>query len=119
MKVNVNHPSFISFLESVTDNILSSVSVNNYFTLPHDKKMGVLYIVFKMMKNSVKLRTKLTDLELKTFITVLWKKNEEAENYEFAAILKDISNNFDAVNEFTKTPPKKTRTIKTDKSNNE
>lgn len=118
MKVNVNHPSFISFLESVTDNILSTVSINNYFTLPHDKKMGVLYIVFKMMKTSVKSRTRLTDMELKTFITVLWKKNEEAENYEFAAILKDISNNFDSVNEFTKIPPKKTKIIKTDKNDN-
>lgn len=119
MKVNVNHPSFISFLESVTDNILSSVSINNYFNLPQDKKMGVLYVVFKMMKSSVKSRTRLTDMELKTFITVLWKKNEESENYEFAAILKDISNNFDAVNEFTKTPPIKKKTIKTDKTNNE
>jgi hypothetical protein len=118
MKVNVNHPSFISFLESVTDNILSSVSINNYFSLPQDKKMGVLYVVFKMMKSSVKSRTRLTDMELRAFITVLWKKNEESENYEFAAILKDISNNFDSINESTKIPPKKTRTIKTDKTDN-
>ena len=36
---------------------------------------------------------------MRSFVTVLWKKNEEVENYEFAAILNDISQNFDAVNE--------------------
>ena len=64
------------------------------------------------------MRAKLTDMELRTFVSVLWKKNEESENYEFAAILNDISTNFDAVNEFTKTPKRTARTIKTDKTNN-
>ena len=121
MKVNVNHPSFISFLENVTENILSSVSVDNYFSLSQESKMGLWYIVFKMMKNSINMRAKLTDMELRTFVSVLWKKNEESENYEFAAILNDIATNFDAVNEFTKTPKKTTRTIKVekiDKTNN-
>ena len=119
MNVNVNHPSFIAFLESVTTNILSHISVENYFKLTNDKKLGLQYMVFKLMKNAVKVRGKLTDLELRSFVTVLWKKNEESENYEFAAILKDILDNFDTVNEFTKTPKRTTRTIKTDKTNNE
>ena len=119
MKVNVNHPSFIAFLESVTENIIANISIENYFSLPHEKKMSVLYVVFKTMKNSIKNRTKLTDLELKTFMTVLLKKNEESENYEIAAILRDISNNFDAVNELTKTTPRRSKTIKTDKTSNE
>lgn len=118
MKVNVNHPSFISFLETVSTNILSNVNIENYFGLPQEKKMSVLYMVFKLLKNSVKMRAKLTDLELKSFITVLCRKHEETENYEFAAVLRDISNNFDAINEFVKPPKKTTRTIKTDKSNN-
>lgn len=118
MKVNVNHPSFISFLETVSTNILSSVSIENYFSLPQDKKMSVLYVVFKLLKNSVKTRAKLTDMELKSFITVLWKKHEDVENYEFAAVLRDISNNFDAINDFIKPPKKTIRTIKTDKNNN-
>jgi len=118
MKVNVNHPSFISFLENVTENVLSSVSVDNYFSLSQESKMGLWYIVFKMMKNSINMRAKLTDMELRTFVSVLWKKNEESENYEFAAILNDIATNFDAVNEFTKTPKRTARTIKTDKTNN-
>ena len=118
MKVNVNHPSFISFLENVTENVLSSVSVDNYFSLSQESKMGLWYIVFKMMKNSINMRAKLTDIELRTFVSVLWKKNEESETYEFAAILNDIATNFDAVNEFTKTPKRTARTIKTDKTNN-
>jgi len=58
---------------------------------------------------------------MRSFVTVLWKMNVEVENYEFAAILNDIAQNFDAVNEFTKTIKKTTRTIKvdkTDKTNN-
>lgn len=119
MKVNINHPSFISFLEGVSNTILSSVSVDNYFNLSQEKKMSVLYAVFRLMKKSLSVRTKLTDVEMIAFITVLWKKNEESENYEFAAILHDIANNYDAVNEFTKTLKKQSRTIKIETNKNE
>ena len=118
MNVNVNHPSFIAFLESVTSTILSNVTVENYFKLTNDKKLGVQYMVLKLMKNAVKVRGKLSDLELRSFVTVLWKKNEESENYEFAAILSDISGNFEQVNEMSTTPKRKPRTIKIDKTNN-
>jgi hypothetical protein len=118
MKVNVNHPSFIQFLDNVTNNILENVSISNYFNLPQESKMGVLYMVFKLMKSAIKMRVQVTDSEMKIFIVVLWKKNEEMENYEFAAILKDISNNYDAVNEFTKTTKRQSRVIKTDKTKN-
>jgi hypothetical protein len=118
MNVNVNHPSFISFLDNVTLSILSNVTVENYFKLTSDKKLGVQYMVFKLMKNAVKVRAKLTDMELRSFVSVLWKKNEESENYEFASILNDIAQNFDAVNEVTSKPIKRaTRTIKIDKKN--
>lgn len=118
MKVNVNHPTFLAFLENVTNTILSNVNVENYFKLSQDKKMSVLYMVFKLMKKSVENGPRLTDIEMRSFVTVLWKRNEEIENYEFAAVLNDISNNFDSINEFTKTP-KRTRTIKVDKKKNE
>ena len=114
MKLNINHPSFIAFLDNVTTSIVSNVNVDNYFKLSQDKKMNVLYMVFKLMKKSVAMGPKLTDNEMKSFIAVLWKKNEEIENYEFAAILNDIANNYESINEFTKTP-KRTRTIKVDK----
>ena len=102
MKVNVNHPNFISFLDNITSNIVSHIKLDNYFGISSDKKLGVQYMVYKLMKNSVGLKTKLTDLEMKSFLAVLWKKNEESENYELAAILKDILNNFDSVEELTK-----------------
>jgi len=70
------------------------------------------------MKNAVKVRAKLTDNELRSFVSVLWKRNEESENYEFASILNDIAQNFDSVNEVTSKPIKRaTRTIKIDKNN--
>lgn len=119
MRVNVNHPSFISFLDSVTKNILSNINIENYFSLTSEKKLRLHYMVFRLLKNSVKTRAKLTDMELKSFLIVLCKKNEESENYEFAAILKDISNNFDAINDFT-TPSKRkiTKTVQKDKTTN-
>ena len=113
MKVNMNHQSFVTFLENVTETIVSSVNVENYFSLPQDKKMNVLYVVFKLMKNSLKVRTKFTDDDLKDFVDVLMKSNAYSENYEFAAILKDISNNFDSINEVTKPVKRQSRTIKT------
>ena len=72
-------------------------------------------MVFKLMKNAVKMRAKLSDNELRSFVSILWKKNEEMENYEFASILNDISQNFDTVNEVTKPVKRGSRTIKTDK----
>jgi hypothetical protein len=113
MKVNINQQSFVAFLENVTETIVSSVNVENYFSLPQDKKMNVLYVVFKLMKNSLKVRTKFSDDDLKDFVNVLMKSNVNSENYEFAAILKDISNNFDSINEVTKPAKRQTRTIKT------
>ena len=115
MNVNINHPSFISFLDNVTTSILSNVTVENYFKLTPDKKLGVQYMVFKLMKNAVKVRAKLSDNELRSFVSVLWKKNEESENYEFAAILNDIAANFDKVNEVTKPVKRAPRTVKNDK----
>jgi hypothetical protein len=118
MRVNVNHPSFVQFLDGVTTSILGNISTENYFKLSQEKKMTVLYTVFKLMRKSLKVRAELTDLEMKTFVTVLWKKNEECENYEFAAILNDINNNFDAVNDFTKTIKRQSRTPRTEAKKN-
>ncbi len=118
MRVNVNHPSFISFLDNVTNAILSNITVESYFQLTKEKKLAVQFAVLKIMKNSVKVRAKLTDLELRSFVIVLWKKNEESENYEFASILNDISVNFDTINDVTNAPKRTTRKIKSEKTNN-
>jgi hypothetical protein len=118
MRVNVNHPSFITFLDNVTTTILSNITVENYFQLSSDKKLGVQYAVLKLMKTAIKVRVKLTDLELRSFVVVLCKKNEESENYEFSSILNDISTNFETINEAVK-PIKRVRTIKTERPENE
>jgi hypothetical protein len=101
MKVNVNHPSFISFLESITNNILSVIKIDDYFALNTEKKLAVSFTVLNLLKNSAKVKANFSDTELKTFVSVLCKKNEEIENYEFAAVLNDVIKNFDAVNEIT------------------
>jgi len=104
MKVNVNHPSFISFLENISENILSAIKIEEYFNLTPAKKLTVSYTVLNLLKNSAKVKANLSDEELKSFISVLCKKNEEVENYEFAAVLNDVVKNYDVI---SKTPPNK------------
>jgi hypothetical protein len=112
MNININHPTFIAFLEQVTNKILTSISIDNYFKLSQEKKLRVQFMVFKLMKNSTKVRGKFNDSELKSFVMILCKKNEEYENYEFSAILNDIHNNFDKINELTTVKRKTTKQIK-------
>ena len=117
MKINVNHPSFTSFVDEVTKTILSSISIENYFTLSNDSKLGVQYIAYKFINNAITTRVSVTDDELKNFINILWVKNIENEMYEFAAVLKDILNNFERINREVKQPLKKStkKTIKINK----
>jgi hypothetical protein len=120
MRTNVNNPSFVSFLEGVSNNILSAIKLENYFKLTNEKKMSLLYVVSNMIRNAAKVKSNLTDDELKSFIVVLWKRNEVNENYEFAAVLNDIIKNFDLINELaaTKATKKVTKANKTDKTTN-
>lgn len=114
MKVNVTHPSFISFLESVSNNILTAIKIDDYFTLTQEKKLSISFTVLNLIKNSAKVRANLSESGLKGFITVICKKYEENENYEIAAILRDVINNFDKISEMsnsTKKPPTKTKNI--------
>jgi len=114
MDINTNHPSFIVFLDNVSNTILAHVTTTGYFGLSADKKLGMQYIVFKLMKTSLRIKGRLTDEELKSFTVILCKKNEESENYELAAILNDIIKNFDAVNEKTNTVKPHIKLSKTD-----
>ncbi len=116
MKVNVNHPSFISFLESVSNNILSAIKIDDYFTLSSEKKIAVSFTVLNLLKNSAKIKANLSMSELKDFITILCKKNEEIENYEFAAVLNDIIKNFDTIEELSNSSKKTKQSKKTDVS---
>jgi len=109
MKVNVNHPSFISFLENITTNILSAIKIDDYFTLNQEKKLSVSFTVLNLLKNSAKVKADLSDSELKSFITFLRNKNEENENYEFAAVLNDVIKNYDATTTLKETAKKQAK----------
>ena len=71
--------------------------------------MTVSYTVLNILKNSAKVKANLSDSELKSFITVLCKKNEDVENYEFAAVLNDVVKNYSTIIKMDppKKPPKK------------
>jgi hypothetical protein len=115
MRININHPSFINSFNNINTMVMAHAPVGDYFNLPSDKKMGVLYSVFTVLKSGVNLRIKLSDEELKNFVDIMWKKNEEMENYEFAAALKDISTNYKSICESTKPKRKNSKIVKLDK----
>ena len=116
MEVNINHPNFIAFLDNVTNTINSHVTTNGYFSLPFDKKLGLQYIVFKLLKTSLRIKGKITDEEMQSFIVVLCKKNEESENYELSAILTDIIKNYSSISEKTAPQKQSTKTTKQDET---
>lgn len=97
MAINVNHPSFISFLENVTSIIISEIDINSYFSITPEKKAKIQKAVLLLLKKSLKTRALVTDVEIKAFVIVLQKKSEESENYEVSAILKDIIINYDSI----------------------
>jgi hypothetical protein len=107
--INVNNPSVIKFISDITNTIVSNIAVDHYFSLSKDKKMNVLYAVFKIIKTTSETRVRLDDLQFRAFLSALWKRNEESENYEIAAILFDIINNYEAIKEFIKPPVKRRR----------
>lgn len=118
MEINVNHPSVIKFLSDITQNIVSNVSVESYFELSEEKKFGVSYAVLKLIKATSENRVKLGELEFRALLSALWKKNEENENYEVAAILNHINKNYDSLKEMTAPKKRTRREPKTDKINN-
>lgn len=112
MKFNIKHPSFISFMEMVTSNVCSSITLSNYFGLSSEKKLGIQYMVFKIIKKSLKIESTITEEDVKLFIKILNKMCVEKELYEFAEVLKDIESNFDSINEVTKTNKNANKQIK-------
>jgi len=119
MRLNLNHPSFINFIDNINVSVINNVNFNNYFNNSAENKTSIQHIAFKLIKSSVKLRAKISDDELKSFISILWKRNEELENYEFTQILLDITKNFDSINETIKPQKRQPKVIKTDKKINE
>jgi len=112
MKVNTTHPSFISFLEDTSTKILTAIKIEDYFGLIPEKKLNVSFTVLNLIKTNARIRANLSDNDLKNFITVLRKKYEEIENYEFAAVLNDVEDNFDRLTELSNSTKKPVRQVK-------
>jgi hypothetical protein len=119
MDTNINHPSVSQFLTEITQNIVANISVEKYFELSEEKKIGISYFVLKLIKSSVEKKTKLNDMELKTLLGYLWRKNESAENYEIAAILINITKNYELINEQIKPTRRPKKDLKMDTNNNQ
>lgn len=117
MRVDINHPSFTNFLENVISNVTTNVFVDKYFSLSTEQKLSEQLKVFKVMNNSLRSGIKLSEVEYKSFVSLLWKKSEDNEKYELSAILKDIIENFDTIYEVTKPIKKTTRKIRTNNKN--
>lgn len=117
MKIDINHPSFINFLDNVISNITTNVHVEKYFSLSNEQKIAEQLKVFKVMNSSLRSGIRLTELEYRSFVTVLWKKSEENEKYEVSAILKDITENFDSLYGIIRPVVKTTRKIRTNTKN--
>lgn len=117
MKININHPSFISFIEHVISNITTNVSVEKYFKNTTEQKLTDQLKCIKIMNNSIKSTIKLDQLEYKAFMLLLLKKSEELEKFEVSALLKDMISNFDNLYDVIKPIKKNTRKIKTDANN--
>lgn len=110
INVDINHPSFVQLIEKINNKVVTNIDVNRYFSLAEDKKRGLSYLALKLVNSSVGARIKMTENELLSLVTILWKKNEESENYELAAIFKNIMENFNVIYSSIK-PAKRTRKI--------
>ena len=117
MDININHPSFILFLDKLTASMLTNFPIDSYIMSSSDKKTNIQYLILTLMNNSLKSSTKLSDNEVKSFVIVLMKKNEDAENYELAAVLRDIITNFDILKEMCKPAKKISKTVKQENKN--
>lgn len=94
MKFDDKNPSLILILDKIVNEIISSVATTDYFALNNEQKFLIQEISFRIIKNTVNYNTTLSDDDLKTFMKVLQKKNEQTENYEIAQILNDIFINY-------------------------
>lgn len=110
INVDINHPSFVQLIDKISNKVSQTIEVSKYFSLTEDKKRGLSYIALKVVNTTIGGKIKITENELLSLITILWKKNEETENYEMAAIFKYIVNNFKSIYNSVK-PKKRVRKI--------
>lgn len=97
MRITADHPSFVSYLNDVTNEVIKNVDIDNYFIISKDKKESTQFIVFTLIEKKIKTKVTILSEQLKTFLYLIVKKNEKIERYEVAGILNDIINNFDNI----------------------
>ena len=110
-KIDINSPSIKKFYLTTIDNILTNINVENYHNLENDKKVSILYSVFKTLKGIFKSDNDYDGEKLKYVITTFYNFTIEHEYYELTSIIKDILNNFSSIFELNKKDDKKTKTI--------
>jgi len=84
--------NLLVFLEALNENILTNVNVENYFKLQKDKQYNILISVYKNILNFNE--NNFVDLQL---IQINFNYNVKNQNYELAAILKEIITNYDSL----------------------
>lgn len=107
---DLNHPSLLQFIDKVNTKVASDINVSKYFSLNEDKRRGISYLTLKLVTNSLIGKIQLKDNELLSLVTILWKRNEESENYELAAVYKYVMENFSKIHSSIK-PVKRVRRI--------
>jgi len=107
---DLNHPSFLQLIDKINNSVLGGIDSSKYFKLTEDKRRGISYLTLKLIMNSLIGKLKLGDKELLSLVAILWQRNEENENYEMAAIYKNIMENFEKIYSSVK-PVRRTRKI--------
>jgi hypothetical protein len=88
----MNKINFINFLESLNENITNNINVENYFKLPKTTQYNILISVYKNILNFN--QNNFDDLQL---IQINFNYSTKNQNYELAAILKEIITNYDSL----------------------
>ena len=110
INVDINHPSFVQLIDKINGKVISNIDITKYFSLTEDKKRGLSYLTLKIVNTSIGTKINMTEHELLSLVTILWKKNEESENYELASVFKNIMENFKVIYNSVK-PKTRTRKI--------
>lgn len=93
MNININHTSFIKFMETCTKNITEAIDISNYIDADNKKKTAIDYIVYQTFIKSFSYKVKLSDTEKEKILEVLMLHHAKKENYVLALIFKNIKNN--------------------------
>ena len=81
INVDINHPSFLKLLDKVNTKVLAGIKVDKYFSLTDGKRKGISYLTLKLVNTSLGSKMKLSENELLSFVTILWKRSKTKRYY--------------------------------------